>query len=174
MAFATAFMSAPDTNEDVGANSWLIDEMREAYDADPQSVDASWRAFFEGQPKKPAAATPDKPEPKPTPTPEPSPAVNPAPVKAEAAPKAEPKPAAKVEQKKDEPKKADKPKADTKARQVEQVLQGGETPANPGTGAGLSANAPNPALRPAPPQPNPPTPCCAARRCAPRRTWRPR
>ncbi|PIF02847.1 MAG: multifunctional oxoglutarate decarboxylase/oxoglutarate dehydrogenase thiamine pyrophosphate-binding subunit/dihydrolipoyllysine-residue succinyltransferase subunit, partial [Propionibacterium sp.] len=34
--------------DDFGANSWLIEEMREAYQADPNSVDPSWRRYFEG------------------------------------------------------------------------------------------------------------------------------
>ncbi|AQP44554.1 multifunctional oxoglutarate decarboxylase/oxoglutarate dehydrogenase thiamine pyrophosphate-binding subunit/dihydrolipoyllysine-residue succinyltransferase subunit [Tessaracoccus flavus] len=122
-------MSAPDTNEDFGANSWLIDEMREAFDADPQSVDPSWRAYFEGQPSSPPTP-PEKPKPAPKPEPKP-------------APKPESKPAPKPEAK-------PKPAQPEKASQVEQVLQGGETPPNPGTGTSLSANAPNPALRPEP------------------------
>ncbi|MCB0885680.1 MAG: hypothetical protein KDB41_02550, partial [Propionibacteriaceae bacterium] len=51
-------MSAPESNDAFGANSWLIDDMREAYQADPQSVDASWQRFFaaEGAPAAPAPA----------------------------------------------------------------------------------------------------------------------
>ena len=39
-------MSAPDSLDAFGANSWLIDEMREAYEADPHSVAAEWRELF--------------------------------------------------------------------------------------------------------------------------------
>ena len=31
---------------DFGANEWLVEEMREAYQADPNSVDSQWAAFF--------------------------------------------------------------------------------------------------------------------------------
>ncbi|MCH1866628.1 multifunctional oxoglutarate decarboxylase/oxoglutarate dehydrogenase thiamine pyrophosphate-binding subunit/dihydrolipoyllysine-residue succinyltransferase subunit [Nocardioides sp. CFH 31398] len=31
---------------DFGANEWLVDEMREAYDRDPDSVDPAWREYF--------------------------------------------------------------------------------------------------------------------------------
>ncbi len=31
-----------------GANEWLVDDMRERWEADPGSVDPSWRRFFEG------------------------------------------------------------------------------------------------------------------------------
>lgn len=103
-------MSASDT-EDFGANSWLIDEMREAYTQDPQSVDESWRRFFASQPE--ASDPPKAQEPQ-----------------ASAAESVrESKPAATVE-------KAGKARA--------------EAPSNPGSGAGLSANAPNPSLRPEP------------------------
>ncbi|MYJ80926.1 MAG: hypothetical protein F4046_03765, partial [Acidimicrobiaceae bacterium] len=37
-----------------GANAWVIDEMRDLWAADPASVDAAWRALFEGE-------TPDAP-----------------------------------------------------------------------------------------------------------------
>ena len=41
-------------NDSVGANAWVIDEMRDLWSADPASVDEAWRALFEG-------ATPDSP-----------------------------------------------------------------------------------------------------------------
>ena len=41
-------MSTPDSNDAFGANSWLIEEMREAWEKDPSSVDESWRIFFAG------------------------------------------------------------------------------------------------------------------------------
>ena len=34
-------------NDDLGANAWLVDELREQWRADRMSVDASWRALFE-------------------------------------------------------------------------------------------------------------------------------
>ena len=54
-----------------GANEWLVDEMRERYEKDRNSVDKAWWAFFEGsQPvaSPPAAdpvanSTPGRPEP---------------------------------------------------------------------------------------------------------------
>ena len=33
---------------DVGSNDWLIEDMRERYLEDPDSVSESWKAFFEG------------------------------------------------------------------------------------------------------------------------------
>ena len=41
--------SGVDTNDSLaefGANDWLIEEMREQYLADPESVDASWVEYF--------------------------------------------------------------------------------------------------------------------------------
>ena len=35
------------TNEDLGPNAWLVDEMRARWVADPSSVDPSWRQLFE-------------------------------------------------------------------------------------------------------------------------------
>ncbi|MEZ5085551.1 MAG: multifunctional oxoglutarate decarboxylase/oxoglutarate dehydrogenase thiamine pyrophosphate-binding subunit/dihydrolipoyllysine-residue succinyltransferase subunit [Tessaracoccus sp.] len=136
-------MSASDSNDVFGPNSWLIDEMRDAYEQDPQSVDAKWRDFFAQEspgtentssPEKPAqAATPpesspkdERPAPKPKPVPE-NPAPQPlAPAQSASAPS---NPRAQVES----------------SRKMD-----AESPAAPGSGAGLSANAPNPALRPEP------------------------
>ena len=39
-----------EASDEVGANAWVIDEMRDLWAADPTSVDDSWRALFEGQP----------------------------------------------------------------------------------------------------------------------------
>ncbi len=41
-------------NDDLGANAWVVDEMRDLWAADPASVDEAWRALFEGE-------TPDSP-----------------------------------------------------------------------------------------------------------------
>ncbi len=41
-------------NDSVGANAWVIDEMRDLWSVDPASVDEAWRALFEGE-------TPDSP-----------------------------------------------------------------------------------------------------------------
>jgi 2-oxoglutarate decarboxylase len=69
-----------------GANEWLVDEMYEQYQKDPNSVDPAWRDLFaqqkNGQPSAPAA---------PAPTPAPTPAPAPAPV---ATPSVAPTPAA--------------------------------------------------------------------------------
>ena len=143
-------MSAPESNDAFGANSWLIDDMREAYEADPQSVDASWQRFFaaEGAPAAPAPApaasqpTPPKPTPAPAPVaaapPAPAPiAAAPAPVAAKPAPVVTPS--------------APAPTARPEARPMVDAARRGEgLPSNPGSGAGLSANAPNPTLRPTP------------------------
>ncbi|MHA6511670.1 multifunctional oxoglutarate decarboxylase/oxoglutarate dehydrogenase thiamine pyrophosphate-binding subunit/dihydrolipoyllysine-residue succinyltransferase subunit [Tessaracoccus sp. Z1128] len=131
-------MSAPDSLDAFGANSWLIDEMREAYEEDPQSVAEEWRELFATD-DAPAA-----PPPASAPEPTPPPQAKPAPARPAAAEPSAPKPAAA----RAETTTPDAPKS-TKS-QVERVRKGGDAPANPGTGSTLSANAPNPALRPAP------------------------
>ncbi|WP_245793903.1 multifunctional oxoglutarate decarboxylase/oxoglutarate dehydrogenase thiamine pyrophosphate-binding subunit/dihydrolipoyllysine-residue succinyltransferase subunit [Buchananella hordeovulneris] len=40
---------------DFGANEWLIEEIRERYAADPASVPAAWRAYFEADDSTPTA-----------------------------------------------------------------------------------------------------------------------
>ncbi|MDO4785106.1 MAG: hypothetical protein Q3997_08505, partial [Propionibacteriaceae bacterium] len=66
--------SATDTTshsaDDFGANAWLIDEMYEAYQADPASVDPSWRAYFE---QRQAPTPPPGPAPQSAPRPQASP-----------------------------------------------------------------------------------------------------
>ena len=32
--------------QDFGANEWLVEEMKERFDADPASVDAAWAEYF--------------------------------------------------------------------------------------------------------------------------------
>jgi 2-oxoglutarate dehydrogenase E1 component len=41
-----------------GANDWLIDEMRERYQADPGSVDATWASFFQHEAGSASAPSP--------------------------------------------------------------------------------------------------------------------
>ncbi len=55
-------MTSTDPAGDLGPNAWLVDEMREQWEADPTSVDEQWRAHFDGT----APATPAAP---PAPTP---------------------------------------------------------------------------------------------------------
>ena len=43
----TDFGSGPAV--EFGANEWLVEEMRDLYDADPASVGEAWRALFEEQ-----------------------------------------------------------------------------------------------------------------------------
>ncbi len=78
----------PDPSEALGANAWIIDEMRDRWLADPGSVDAEWRALFEGG--EPAASTPRPPEAgaRPPASPQPDPAA------VTSARRAEPDPAA--------------------------------------------------------------------------------
>ncbi|MDO5091998.1 MAG: multifunctional oxoglutarate decarboxylase/oxoglutarate dehydrogenase thiamine pyrophosphate-binding subunit/dihydrolipoyllysine-residue succinyltransferase subunit [Propionibacteriaceae bacterium] len=108
-------MSTPDPTDAFGANSWLIDEKREEWQRDPNSVDAAWQAFFAAEPRQ---------------------AESPAPRQPSASPQSEPK--------------ARAPRVASSQPTVESVQPTTESPASPGTGAGLSANAPNPSLRPAP------------------------
>jgi 2-oxoglutarate decarboxylase len=99
--------STTEPGSDFGANAWLVEEMREAYDADPSSVDENWVAYFENgggngngaaptaaTPPAPAAQAPQEAAPKPTEKPDDKPADKPAAKKAEKkadspAPKAE-------------------------------------------------------------------------------------
>ncbi|GAB3814269.1 multifunctional oxoglutarate decarboxylase/oxoglutarate dehydrogenase thiamine pyrophosphate-binding subunit/dihydrolipoyllysine-residue succinyltransferase subunit [Tessaracoccus terricola] len=157
MAQPLAHMSSSDSNDAFGANSWLIDEMRDAYEKDPQSVDQEWRAFFAKAANGGGAVTEDKPEPKPA-------AAKPAPAKAQSPAQSKPapaKPAATGAKPAQPAKQADKPapkdekpaapKAEAKpAAKPEAPKAVKEKPADPGSGAGLSANAPNPSLRPEP------------------------
>ncbi|HEX7738030.1 MAG TPA: multifunctional oxoglutarate decarboxylase/oxoglutarate dehydrogenase thiamine pyrophosphate-binding subunit/dihydrolipoyllysine-residue succinyltransferase subunit, partial [Marmoricola sp.] len=86
-----------------GANEWLVDEMREKYNADPHSVDKVWWDFFQGDGAAgapPADAT--KPPAAPAPVAEPAPVVEPVETKPA---KAEAKPVPK------EPERAPKPEA---------------------------------------------------------------
>ncbi len=54
-----------EASESLGANAWIIDEMRDLWAADPASVDEAWRALFEGE-------TPDTPNATAAPAPSPA------------------------------------------------------------------------------------------------------
>jgi len=86
------------TPDGFGANEWLVDEMREQFDRDPQSVSAEWRAYFghtsstNGASTTAPQATQTK-EPAPAPEAEVKAEVKAAPeTEAKAEPKTEPKP----------------------------------------------------------------------------------
>ena len=50
-----------EASDSLGANAWVIDEMRDLWAADPASVDEAWRALFEGEtPDTPTPSTPPK------------------------------------------------------------------------------------------------------------------
>ncbi len=139
-------MSTVDSNDEFGANAWLIDEMREAYERDPQSVDSSWQAYFAkergGQPAPRAA----KPEASKQPPAEPAPSAPEQPRKQAPAPKQAPASKPDAER---AVASSDHPTAPSaNAPTTEQVPTRAESPAQPGSGAGLSANAPSPAIRP--------------------------
>ncbi|MDF1490137.1 multifunctional oxoglutarate decarboxylase/oxoglutarate dehydrogenase thiamine pyrophosphate-binding subunit/dihydrolipoyllysine-residue succinyltransferase subunit [Tessaracoccus caeni] len=138
-------MSASDSNDVFGPNSWLIDEMREAYEQDPQSVDVKWRDFFAQETSGQAASTPTASEPKTETVSTPPSASVPA-----AAPAA-PEPAVTVAPQA-APAPASAPSAPMTPRGQVEISRkaNAESPSAPGSGAGLSANAPNPALRPEP------------------------
>lgn len=163
-------MSTPDSLDAFGANSWLIDEMREAFEADPESVDPSWREHFEAEASQPApspksedvSAPGPKAEPKPVPEKAEKPSAQKAEQPSQPAPgkpttadtpaekrgegtRPTPRPAAKkpAEEPGAKPAEPNRPRA-------ESVKLSSEAPASPGTGAGLSANPPNPSVRPEP------------------------
>ncbi|MFP5487666.1 MAG: multifunctional oxoglutarate decarboxylase/oxoglutarate dehydrogenase thiamine pyrophosphate-binding subunit/dihydrolipoyllysine-residue succinyltransferase subunit [Acidimicrobiia bacterium] len=78
-------MSATESSGSFGANSWLVEEMYEQYRADPDSVGASWREFFEDYRSVTDAAHPQpQPTAQPAPAPAPAPAATPAPAPAPA------------------------------------------------------------------------------------------
>ena len=77
-------MSSPSPSgqtTDFGANEWLVEVMREQYEADPDGIDPAWREYFDangsaptGEPKPPATPSTAKPPahvamPEPTPQP---------------------------------------------------------------------------------------------------------
>ncbi len=79
---------------DFGANEWLVEEMKERFDADPASVDQAWAAYFRGgAASQPAGNGQPAPPAKPAAKPAAAPAAAPATVKtARPAPKATPAP----------------------------------------------------------------------------------
>ena len=140
--------------DDFGANDWLIDEMRERYEADPSSVDQAWVDYF----KKQAGDAPAKPESKPAASPAAkptaaTPSASPAPVAG--------KPAAPVSDDTDRPAAPDpeaRPTNETAAAEpeavdstrptVEPLDNRIEAPNAPGTSGGLGPEVPNPFVRP--------------------------
>lgn len=60
MAPSTGHDSSQRTSDlEFGANDWLIEEMRDRYEADPSSVDAAWATFFRQQDAGGSDPTPD-------------------------------------------------------------------------------------------------------------------
>src|SRR5687767_11835026 len=55
--------SSAQPSADLGANEWLVEEMRERYDADPGSVGPEWARYFEsnGSPAGQEVTTPTEP-----------------------------------------------------------------------------------------------------------------
>ncbi|WP_203566328.1 multifunctional oxoglutarate decarboxylase/oxoglutarate dehydrogenase thiamine pyrophosphate-binding subunit/dihydrolipoyllysine-residue succinyltransferase subunit [Aestuariimicrobium ganziense] len=137
-----------------GANDWLIDEMREQYRDDPDSVDPSWAEFFAredgAQASDPAASKAEEPQKAAQKESAQQSAAQPqAP---QAGPKPQPAPAAKTETPKAEAPKADQAKPAQTAPQPARVAR--PAPANrpdlpniPGASGGLSADAPTPTVR---------------------------
>ncbi|MDN6557057.1 MAG: hypothetical protein L0K74_11255, partial [Acidipropionibacterium acidipropionici] len=60
MASSAGHSSSIPADSDFGANDWLIEEMRERFEADPGSVDPAWSTFFLTGPSAPRS--PDRPE----------------------------------------------------------------------------------------------------------------
>ena len=148
MAKPLSHMSSPESQDSFGANSWLIDEMREAYEADSASVDATWQEFFADEASTSAPDTSNTtpkaaPDSTPTPSRKPASAAVGAEVKAATAPKEPERTPAPAPA----PEKATPPAA---PRKVESVRPTTEPSATAASGTGLSANAPNPSLRPEP------------------------
>ncbi|WP_366917342.1 2-oxoglutarate dehydrogenase E1 subunit family protein, partial [Acidipropionibacterium jensenii] len=49
MASGTAGHTSSPTSAEFGANDWLIDEMREQFQRDPDSVGPEWVTFFQAE-----------------------------------------------------------------------------------------------------------------------------
>nr|WP_307816608.1 multifunctional oxoglutarate decarboxylase/oxoglutarate dehydrogenase thiamine pyrophosphate-binding subunit/dihydrolipoyllysine-residue succinyltransferase subunit [Nocardioides sp. DJM-14] len=54
---STQTPGSPDPTSDFGANEWLVDEMFERYQRDPNSVDATWQRYFADRDRTPAQST---------------------------------------------------------------------------------------------------------------------
>ena len=136
--------SSNDDLSNFGANDWLIEEMFEAWKKDPNSVDTSWREFFD---KRAGQATPQAaPATAPAPAPAPAPAKAPAPAPAPAAPAAvTAAPAAPAPAPKAAEAPAQKPAAPSAPPQPRAESVSG--PKNPGSAGGLSANRPSAARK---------------------------
>ena len=48
-------------SSDLGANEWLVEEMKEQYDKDPGSVGPEWASYFGNGSAAPAQAAPSAP-----------------------------------------------------------------------------------------------------------------
>lgn len=70
---------APDPEQIVGQNAWLVDEMHRQYLADPTSVSESWQDFFSDYRPDRVLTEPAAPEPRLRPVPEPAEAPEPPP-----------------------------------------------------------------------------------------------
>ena len=160
MASSHAIMS---TNDDFGANNWLIEEMRERFQSDPESVPTTWREFFSKSDKHlmadddikvtkaqtqpaPAAARPAS-EPTTSAKATQSTATkdqSPAPAAAPASTPAPTKPVA------DEPRQQtpQAPTAPSTTPTVERVEVRTESPSQPGAVSPLGPDVPNPFVRP--------------------------
>lgn len=95
MASSAGHSSSIPADSDFGANDWLIEEMRERFEADPGSVDPAWSTFFltgPAAPRSPGRADEQRP---PEPARPAQPAARPAAAEPEPAPAkpASPKPA---------------------------------------------------------------------------------
>ncbi|MDQ7992202.1 MAG: multifunctional oxoglutarate decarboxylase/oxoglutarate dehydrogenase thiamine pyrophosphate-binding subunit/dihydrolipoyllysine-residue succinyltransferase subunit, partial [Propionicimonas sp.] len=139
-------MTPEDPTTDFGANDWLIEELREQYLADPESVDSSWAAYF----ARHTAASPSSPaSPAAQPvvgqeTAGPRAIVEPAPAVADAHPAAAPTPAAAPQ-----PLPESEAPAQPRGRVERRTTRAGG-PEAPGSGTGVSPNLPRLTVAPAP------------------------
>ncbi|MFZ2624788.1 MAG: multifunctional oxoglutarate decarboxylase/oxoglutarate dehydrogenase thiamine pyrophosphate-binding subunit/dihydrolipoyllysine-residue succinyltransferase subunit [Propionibacterium sp.] len=143
------------TTDDFGANDWLIEDMRERYRADPSSVPQQWAVFFRNEDGAAHPATGPSPEQtgvRPTtPTAQPEPTVSPTPASTAA-----PKPASTTATPGTPPAAASNSAAGAPpSSRVQAPVPAVETretrknaPEQPGMGGGLSADVPNPTMRP--------------------------
>ncbi|MDK9319586.1 multifunctional oxoglutarate decarboxylase/oxoglutarate dehydrogenase thiamine pyrophosphate-binding subunit/dihydrolipoyllysine-residue succinyltransferase subunit [Propionibacterium freudenreichii] len=122
-----------------GANDWLIADMRQRYLADPTSVDERWRAYFQA-----LGVTPDPSTPVASPAP-----VTPAPTQAPTPQASTPQAPTSSAPGPNEPAQPPSSRVQAPVPALEPREIRRNAPEQPGMGGGLSADVPNPAVRPA-------------------------
>ncbi|MGJ6979399.1 multifunctional oxoglutarate decarboxylase/oxoglutarate dehydrogenase thiamine pyrophosphate-binding subunit/dihydrolipoyllysine-residue succinyltransferase subunit [Aestuariimicrobium soli] len=151
VAPSTSNSMSHDPASDFGANDWLIEELRETYQTNPDELDPSWRAYFDGEAGRAAAPTQSVTTTA-TPAPQaqaPQTSAPQAQAPASQTPAPQPDPSRPAARQSPEPVPADPKPVPNSANSPRPVPQNRPNrPAVPGASGGLSADAPNPTRRP--------------------------